>query len=52
MCLGFGAGYFAKVSAKKALWELVGMVQAAPGEYAGAIGRALSGSAVPDQPGY
>ena len=43
MCLGFGAGYFAKVSAKKALWELVSMIQSAPGEYAGAIGRALSG---------
>jgi hypothetical protein len=52
MCLGFGAGYFAKVSAKKALWELVGMAQAAPGEYAGAISRALSGSAVPYRPGY
>jgi hypothetical protein len=52
MCLGFGAGYFAKVSAKKALWELVGIVQAAPGEYAGAIGRALSGSADPYRPGY
>jgi hypothetical protein len=41
MCLGFGVGYFAKVSAKKALWELVAMVQAAPGEYAEAIGRSL-----------
>lgn len=49
MCLGFGAGYFAKVSAKKALWELVSMVQAAPAEYAGAIGRALCGSAEPYQ---
>ena len=52
MCLGFGAGYFAKVSAKKALWELVGMVRAAPAEYAGAIGRALSGSADPYRPRY
>jgi hypothetical protein len=51
MCLGFGAGYFAKVSAKKALWELAGMVQAAPAEYAGAIGRALSGYADPYRPG-
>jgi hypothetical protein len=52
MCLGFGAGYFAKVSAKKALWELVGMVQAAPAEYAEAIGRSLSGPAMPYTPGY
>ena len=55
MCLGFGAGYFAKVSAKKALWELVGMVQAAPGEYAGAVGRALLsrvGPAMPSGPQY
>jgi hypothetical protein len=52
MCLGFGAGYFAKVSAKKALWELVAMVQAAPGEYAEAIGRSLSGSAMPHRQGY
>jgi hypothetical protein len=52
MCLGFGAGYFAKVSAKKALWELVGMVRAAPAEYAGAIGRALSGPADPHRPRY
>jgi hypothetical protein len=52
MCLGFGAGYFAKVSAKKALWEVVGVVQSAPGEYAAAIGRALSGSAMPSRPGY
>jgi hypothetical protein len=40
------------VSAKKALWELVGMVQSAPAEYAGAIGRALSGSVAPTRPGY
>jgi hypothetical protein len=52
MCLPFGAGYFVKVSAKKALWELVVMVQAAPGEYANAIGRALSGPAVPARPAY
>ena len=32
MCLAFGAGYFAKVSTKKALWEMVGMVQSV-GEY-------------------
>jgi hypothetical protein len=44
MCIPFGAGYFAKVWAKKALWEMVGMVQSAPGEYAGAISRALSGA--------
>ena len=55
MCLSFGAGYFAKVSAKKALWELVGMVQSSPGEYAGAIGRALAGNApgmAPHRHGY
>jgi hypothetical protein len=45
--LAFGAGYFAKVSAKTALWELVGMVQSTPGEYAEAIRRALSGPTAP-----
>jgi hypothetical protein len=54
MCLAFGSGYFAKVSAKKALWELVAMVRSAPGEYGGAIGRALAGpgSAAPYGPRY
>ena len=52
MCLWFGAGYFAKVWAKKALWEVVVMVQSAPGEYAEAIIRALSGPAAPRRPGY
>ena len=46
------AGYFAKVSAKKALWELVAMVQSAPGEHAEAIRRALSGPAAPYPPGF
>ena len=49
MCLAFGGGYFAKVWAKKALWEVVAMVQSGPGEYAEAISRALSGPAtLPD----
>ena len=47
MCLPFGAGYFAKVWAKKALWELVGMVQSSPAEYPEAIRRALSGPTAP-----
>jgi hypothetical protein len=51
MCIPFGAGYFAKVSAKKALWEIVGMVQSAPGEYAEAIIRSPSGPAAPYPPG-
>ena len=41
--LWFGVGYFANVSAKKALWGLVSMVQSAPGECADAIGRAMVG---------
>jgi len=45
MCIPFGAGYFAKVWAKKALWEIVGMVRSAPGEHAAAICRTLSGAA-------
>jgi len=35
-----------------ALWEFVGMVQSAPGEYAEAIGRALFGAGMPDMRGY
>ena len=52
MCLAFGGGYFAKVSAKKALWEVVGMVQSGPGEYAEAIRRAFSGAMAPYPPGF
>ncbi len=52
MCIPFGAGYFAKVSAKKALWEMAGMVRSAPGEYAEAISRALSGAAAPYRPRF
>jgi hypothetical protein len=43
MCLAFGGGYFAKVWAKKALWEMVGMMQSAPAEYTAAISRILAG---------
>jgi hypothetical protein len=39
--LGFGGAYFAKVSAKKGMWELVAILQAAPAEHAEAIHRAL-----------
>lgn len=52
MCVAFGAGYFAKLPVKKALLELVTKVQAAPGEYGGAIGRALAGNLAPPRPGY
>jgi hypothetical protein len=45
MCIAFGGGYFAKVSYKKALWEVVSVVQSAPGEYAEAMSRALYGPA-------
>jgi hypothetical protein len=39
--LGFGSAYFAKVSAKKGMWELAAILQAPPAEHAEAIHRAL-----------
>ena len=42
MCiLGCGGAYFVKVSAKKAMWELVTELQTAPGYHVEAISRAL-----------
>jgi len=41
MCISFGCGYFAKVSAKKALWEVVMLMRSAAGDHTAAIGRAL-----------
>jgi hypothetical protein len=52
MCIAFGGGYFAKVWVKKALWEVIGVVQSAPDEYGAAVGRALHGYAAPPRQGF
>lgn len=42
MCiLGCGGAYFAKVSCKKGMWDVVTLLQSAPGDHAEAIRRAL-----------
>jgi hypothetical protein len=52
MCIPFGGAYFAKVYAKKALWEVVSMVQASSGDYGSAMGRALFASDARGGQGY
>jgi hypothetical protein len=52
MCIAFGGGYFAKVSAKKAIWELITVAQSGPGEYGEAIGRAIYRTAGRGQTAY
>ena len=41
--LGAGAPYFMKVYCKKGMWEVIAALQAAPGDHAEAIRRALYG---------
>jgi hypothetical protein len=43
LCFPFGGAYFAKVSAKRALWEMVTLLRDAPDAHRNALARALYG---------